>query len=719
MKKVLASMIILLLLVGMAPMAAATVYNPFTDVGAGEYYYEAVLWAVDEGVTLGTAPGVFGPAGLCTRAQAVTFLWRAAGSPLPVESRNPFADVKPDAYYHTAVLWAVEQGLTTGTAPGVFSPELECTRAQIATLLYRLADAPEGAERSPFTDVGAGDYFYAPVLWAVNEGITLGVGEGLFAPDQPCTRGQIVTFMHRGKALFEPPVEEEEELVIPEGSLWLCNPYDGYNLLYGPEFTADTSRAEFVSILRSEDTTVEIYRQVLGGIAAETYINESHSFLSNATDHTLVLQEQKVYGGRNVYTTAWSREALYEGDRCHYISFDIPKEDAVYTVLVKSARETAPEEYKVLLRSMEFFTPTAEAPLITATPKIKQWNAETQAFYEQYFALGAPQKWGLMEYNAAEKGDLSTVKGYEQEIGYAFPILSTYSGFTEKSLNLLSTRLENAWAEGKVLQLSLQPDPLKEGNVLYAILRGEYDAQIDFYAQTVKEFAHPVLLRLMNEMNGVWCTYSAIHTGMDTQIYIQAYRYIVDRFAEAGVENVLWVWNPNEISYPTYDWNHMMMYYPGDEYVDIVGLTAFNTGTYFEALGERWRDFDTLYQGLYEEYTARFAHPLMITGFACAEMGGDKREWTEDMFQKIGKFDRIKVVIWWDHVDYDPDFPGEQIVSRDYRITPVLDLFQKYIGTPDPDPDPELPDPDDPVDPGDPTEPEDDIPTDSEKENNE
>ena len=142
------------------------------------------------------------------------------------------------------------------------------------------------------------------------------------------------------------------------------------------------------------------------------------------------------------------------------------------------------------------------------------------------------------------------------------------------------------------------------------------------------------------------------------------------------------------------------MYYPGDEFVDIVGLTAFNTGTYYASVGETWQDFTTLYQDLYDQYCAWFDHPLMLTGFACAEMGGDKWEWTEDMFQKIGEYARAKVLVWWDSVDYDLSDPLNPIIARDYRIcgqtVDVFGLFKKYIGRPEPEepiPEPEEPDP--------------------------
>ena len=176
--------------------SAPTGKNPFIDVPAGSYYEDAVVWAVEKGITSGTSAVTFDPNGNCTRAQAVTFLWRAAGSPAP-KSMNSFADVPADAYYAKAVAWAVENGITSGTGGGKFSPDATCTRAQIVTFLYRAAGSPAVSGGSVFSDVKAGAYYADAVTWAANKDITGGIGNGLFGSDNNCTRAQIVTFLYR------------------------------------------------------------------------------------------------------------------------------------------------------------------------------------------------------------------------------------------------------------------------------------------------------------------------------------------------------------------------------------------------------------------------------------------------------------------------------------------------------------------------------------------
>ena len=172
--------------------------NPFDDVKEGAYYYDAVLWAVQNNITSGTAADAFSPEQGCTRAQVVTFLWRAAGKPEPASSKNPFTDVAETAYYYKAVLWAVEQGITNGTSDTTFSPDETCTRAQIVTFLWRYEEQPAPAGSSnPFADVKPSAYFGSAVLWAVEKGITNGTSDTTFSPDDTCTRAQVVTFLYR------------------------------------------------------------------------------------------------------------------------------------------------------------------------------------------------------------------------------------------------------------------------------------------------------------------------------------------------------------------------------------------------------------------------------------------------------------------------------------------------------------------------------------------
>ena len=167
----------------------------FADVSSGAYYYDAVVWAVQNGVTSGTSATAFAPDASCTRAQVVTFLWRANGSPA-VADTGKFVDVPTTAYYAQAVAWAVEKGITGGTSATTFSPDAVCTRAQVVTFLHRAEGSPK-ASGSSFNDVDGGAYYADAVAWAVQNGVTAGTSATTFAPNATCTRAQVVTFLYR------------------------------------------------------------------------------------------------------------------------------------------------------------------------------------------------------------------------------------------------------------------------------------------------------------------------------------------------------------------------------------------------------------------------------------------------------------------------------------------------------------------------------------------
>ncbi len=176
--------------------------NPFLDVRETHFFHDPVLWAVEQGITSGTTDTTFSPYGVCNRAQVVTFLWRAAGSPAPESREMPFEDVADGTWYTDAVLWAVEQGITSGTTDTTFSPNGVCNRAQVVTFLWRAAGSPaHGLQENPFTDVAEGIWYAAPVLWALENGVTSGASDTTFNPTGECLRAQVVTFLYRAAML--------------------------------------------------------------------------------------------------------------------------------------------------------------------------------------------------------------------------------------------------------------------------------------------------------------------------------------------------------------------------------------------------------------------------------------------------------------------------------------------------------------------------------------
>ena len=171
--------------------------SPFTDVSPDRFYYDPVLWAVNSGITNGTAPDRFSPEANCTRGQIVTFLWRAMGQPEPSAAKSPFTDVKTGSYCDKAIRWAVEKGITTGMTASTFAPDSPCTRGQAVTFLWRAMGQPKPSGSGTFSDVKAGSFYSDAVRWAVKNAVTNGTDATHFSPDQNCTRGQIVTFLYR------------------------------------------------------------------------------------------------------------------------------------------------------------------------------------------------------------------------------------------------------------------------------------------------------------------------------------------------------------------------------------------------------------------------------------------------------------------------------------------------------------------------------------------
>jgi hypothetical protein len=172
--------------------------SPFADVPVGAYYEDPVLWATESGITSGISATRFGSDDQCLRSHVATFLWRAAGSPEPVSTSHPFTDVRSSDYFYNPVLWAVENGITSGVSPDRFGADDVCNRYQVVFFLWRAAGSPEPTTTdNPFTDVQSSDFFYKAVLWAVENGITSGISATQFGPNNPCTRAQVVTFLYR------------------------------------------------------------------------------------------------------------------------------------------------------------------------------------------------------------------------------------------------------------------------------------------------------------------------------------------------------------------------------------------------------------------------------------------------------------------------------------------------------------------------------------------
>lgn len=479
-----------------------------------------------------------------------------------------------------------------------------------------------------------------------------------------------------------PNVETDIPVVLAEqdDSILIVNNVDGYAFSVPKDSNVDLSRSEAGLTVYEPLRTTFVFCERVSADSIPVYLNYSKNFLANTVDHTLLGQWTEPLCGGAATVTQWSRPALsrVENDKPYYTCIDLCYTDCVYTFLIKSA---APIEdcggYRYLFRDFSRFTPSCPAEKTVISPSQREKDAATLALYEQYFSQQSGQTWGFFQPEAPL--DMAPLLQIEQELSYTFPLLMTYTAFHDTyDDSLVGQRLRSADAAGRPMMLTLQTMATADGsNMVYDILDGQYDSFLTEYAQAVADFGKPMLMRIGNEMNGDWCTYCAYHFSMDTELYRLFYQYIVSFFDNAGANNVLFVWNPNERSFPDFKWNHMAMYYP-DCGADIFGITGYNNGTYYP--GEVWRSFREIYDPIYTDAAERTEIPIMITEFSCSDFGGDKALWLEDMFRAMPQYDKIKVAIWWNSTDYD----AEWNVARQYRIDHdqiYLDIFKKHLAS--------------------------------------
>lgn len=470
------------------------------------------------------------------------------------------------------------------------------------------------------------------------------------------------------------------QLVDDNRNLFL-NKVDGYTIQIPRNMKADMSFSNIRALLGNENLSIEIYRQEFdktSGSGIESYINYSNLFLNNQIDHRKELEGKININGRVISFLQWSRRPLarIENDKCHYASIEVPiGKQEVMTILFKSNKKYENKNYLDIVRSLKIIEKTEE-PYVQKIHQVENlsWDEKTARVYEEFFGENSKLNWGIFETHAPV--DFTELEKIEREVHFVFPILLYYTGMMENEERhpRLAIALENAKKEGRLLELTLQTveQTQGKGNMVYEVLDGKYDTFLKNYAGTVANSEEPVLFRLGNEMNGDWCVYSSHHTSKDTEIFKAFYRYIYRIFQEAEADNVIWVWNPNGKSFPDFKWNEELCYYPGDEYVDVIGMTSYNTGTYYE--GETWAEFEQMYDPLYKKYIERYEKPLMITEFSSSSVGGNKEAWVANMFQQITKYDRIKAAVWWDGCDWD----AQGNVARPYFIDETEELIRLF-----------------------------------------
>lgn len=485
------------------------------------------------------------------------------------------------------------------------------------------------------------------------------------------------TFINNGVIANEASFDDARDIKNIQHVSPYCNRLtdhaNGYAITYPNHMWVDVSLSKVRTVIADNNTRIEIYRDDFTNTvhSPSGYISYSNKYIP-APENTVQVNRQTTINGLKAHVLQWQRAPLsvIDNDRNHYLSAEFtagPK--VVYTVLIKSSQPVG--ELMWIINSFKR-VPIKGQALINKSyaPVKKDFNEETAEFYKKYFGSEADQCWGIFENSALY--DINFLKSLENRLDYKFDFLVWYKSWGS---DFPRRELELAYKNDKYVELSLQY-PLGE-NLTYAILNGQYDEYLRKYAAGLKDFGHPVLFRLNNEMNGDWCSYSSLYTSKDTELFKAVWRHTYDIFKAAGVDNAVWVWNPNDDSFPGFQWNHALNYFPGEEYVDIIGLTGYNTGNYYP--GEIWRDFDSIYRPLYAEYSQVFDYPFMITEFGCNSVGGDKNQWIRQMFTSLPNYPRIKVIIWFNGTDLDAQGKPARIYRLDESAA-TLEAFKSGLG---------------------------------------
>lgn len=505
------------------------------------------------------------------------------------------------------------------------------------------------------------------------------------------TAASRMTYIVNGTITTDHTMQPDDDFKkIEPYNTWL-NQYtdyaNGYSMVYPIHMKVDVSLSPIRTVLSNEQTRIEIYYDNFNNTLsnASDYIYYGNRFISNTKDHTIAQNKTVWINNHKVHLLKWTRRQLSRipNDKNYYLSAEIVKNNyEVYTIFIKSSQPI--ENELEIINSFTFFDKQGTARISKPDAQsLTQMNQETKAFWHKYFSPASPLQWGVFEPSAPE--NMSYLTALEEKVGKELSFIIRYQTLDE---NLPLYGLQQAFDNHNYVELTLQT--IRPGlanalsanhqdtnaSVIYDILDGQYDDYLNEYAEQLKSFGHPVLFRLNNEMNGDWCWYSAYYTAKDAELYKALWIYVHTIFAEHHVDNVIWIWNPHDVSRPDFKWNHYMTYYPGDEYVDVIGLTGYNTGTYFH--GEHWRDFNSIYQPLYAEYSGLFFKPFMISEFGSNSVGGDKAQWINTMFDNIKQFDNIKIAIWWSGIDYDKDGnPGRiYLMDEDEKI---IDVFRSRL----------------------------------------
>lgn len=449
----------------------------------------------------------------------------------------------------------------------------------------------------------------------------------------------------------------------------LVNKYDGYRINVPSHWRIDNANFQFVTNLYTDNFKLSIFKQEidLSYDLTQRYIDYSNFRIRQEYGGiTLIADEARIIGPYSAQTLSWKRDKITTiiNDLNYYYESNIVLDNkTVLTLLAKSNQSNFSDyrqEIDQSMAKMTFIDPTTyqTSQQINKNSSDIVLNGRTTTF-------NIPNDKCLFGiYHAPHQDFTQELLGLERSINFKFQTIMDYYSFNA-AFNQVQQTIQTVYHDKRTMLITLQPFVTKSAKnfsgscLIPGIINGEYDDFLFQWASGLREIGEPIFLRFANEMNGDWVDWCAWFYSLDPDLYIMAWTRIYTLFKESGADNVYFVWNPHDRTYPDYKWNKEYLYYPGDSKVDWIGLTAYNNG--ITRSNEFWREFNECYTQPYLEYMSRYSSkPFMITEFACNEIGGDKAQWIIQGFSLFQqKFQNIRIAIWWNGVDgtwiYDID----------------------------------------------------------------
>ncbi|PAB58520.1 glycoside hydrolase family 26 protein [Anaeromicrobium sediminis] len=437
--------------------------------------------------------------------------------------------------------------------------------------------------------------------------------------------------------------------------------YGGYSSKIPTEFQINKSREEIVTEITTQDgSKIKIYKQPIKGFRLSDYVYYSNEKIRQGVGGFSLTSSDKITypNTATAYRTSYTRsksDTIPNDKNMYYEIHEYYKDTKTMITFWLKTDENHIETYKEILNNMAKSTWLMDSKSrITITNPKDLEPKDTSLFLEGTdFNISIPDNqmaWGVFHPVSPYYDDfIEGVEKLEDRLDKRFEFLMTYSDFTTP---MPLTGTATAYRDNRFMMLTLQPwvDGDRKSVVTMEIIRGNYDGYLRKWARNIKSLNNPILFRPSNEMNGDWSTWSAWYLGKDTDLYIEAWKRMYRIFKEEGADNAYFVWNPHDRSYPDFAWNNPHLYYPGDEYVDFVGLTGYNNGTSHKA--DVWREFKDIYYPLYIEYMYYYSNkPFLVTEFSCNEVGGNKANWISDGFKYFKDMPNIKLAVWFNRID--------------------------------------------------------------------